>query len=87
MKTKSKISGYIVRSAAYAVFFSVAFIALSLAFYSPTAYSRTAKTFSQPRAFTFAERVALSTTRSKTFTGVTGSGQKRILIPSLRSMR
>ena len=57
MKTKNKISGYIIRSAAYAVFFSVAVIALSLAFYSPV-YSRTAKTFSQPRAFTFAERVA-----------------------------
>ena len=56
MKTKSKISGYIIRSAAYAVFFSVAVIALSLAFYSPV-YSRTAKTFSQPRAFTLAERV------------------------------
>ena len=32
MKTKSKISGYIIRSAAWAVFLSVAFIAASSAF-------------------------------------------------------
>src|SRR5262245_12582363 len=51
MKTKSKIAGHIIRSAAYAVFLSVAFIALSSAFQSP-------KNQSQPRAFRFAERVA-----------------------------
>src|SRR6266536_1411691 len=68
MKTKSKISGYIIRSAAYAVFLSVAFIVASLAFNSPNAwdksasatdgYDRMAKSPSQPRAFSFVERVA-----------------------------
>src|SRR5262245_52271940 len=51
MKTKSKISGYVIRSTAYAVFLSAAFVALSLAFQSP-------KSQSQPRTFSFAERVA-----------------------------
>src|SRR6266496_6083470 len=55
MKTKSKISGHIIRSAAYAVFLSVAFIALSSAVQSPNS---TAKSPSQPRAIGFAERVA-----------------------------
>jgi len=32
MKTKSRISGYMIRSTAYAVFLSVAFIAASSAF-------------------------------------------------------
>ena len=68
MKTKSKISGYIIRSAAYAVFLSVAFIAASSAFDSPNrwyksavatvAYGSTVKSPSQPRAFSFADRVA-----------------------------
>ena len=68
MKTKSKISGHIIRSAAYAVFLSVAFIAASSAFNSPNTwhksagatggYGSTAKSPSQPRAFSFAERVA-----------------------------
>jgi N-acetylneuraminic acid mutarotase len=68
MKTKSKISGYVVRSAAYAVFLSVAFIAASSASNSPNtshksadtggAYDTTGKTSSQPRTFSFAERVA-----------------------------
>ena len=68
MKTKSKISGYIIRSAVYAVFLSVAFIAVSSAFNSPNkwyksavatvGYDSTAKSPSQPRAFSFAERVA-----------------------------
>ena len=67
MKTKSKISGYIIRSAAWAVFLSVAFIAASSAFNSPNkwyksaaatvGYGSTAKSPSQPRAFSFAERV------------------------------
>src|SRR6266536_4994773 len=67
MKTKSKISGHIIRSAAYAVFLSVAFIAASSAFNSPNAwdksasatggYDRMAKSPSQPRAFSFVERV------------------------------
>ena len=67
MKTKSKIGGYIIRSAVYAVF-SVAFIALSSAFNSPNrwhksrgatdAYDVTANVASQPRALSFAERVA-----------------------------
>ena len=68
MKTKSKISGHIIRSAAYAVFLSVAFIALSSASNSPNpshksagtagVYDATGKTSNQPRAFSFAERVA-----------------------------
>src|SRR5437773_2867930 len=68
MKTKSKISGHIIRNAAYAVFLSVAFIAASSAFQSPNrwyksavatgGYDSTAKSPSQPRAFSFVERVA-----------------------------
>jgi N-acetylneuraminic acid mutarotase len=68
MKTKSKISGYIIRSAAWALFLSVAFIAASSAFNSPNrwqspagttgGYDVTGKTSSQPRAVSFAERVA-----------------------------
>ena len=68
MKTKSKISGYMIRSTAYAVFLSVAFVAASWAFHSPNkwyqsavaivGYGSTAKSPSQPRAFSFAERVA-----------------------------
>ena len=60
MKAKSKIGGYIIRNAVYAVCFSVVFVALSLAFQSPnesyksaptSGYSSTAKNQSQPRAF------------------------------------
>jgi hypothetical protein len=68
MKTKSRISGSTIRSAVYAVFFSIAFIALSWALNSPNgwhklsgatgAYNVTAKVVSQPRALSFAERVA-----------------------------
>jgi hypothetical protein len=68
MKTKSKISGYMIRSGAWTVFLSVVFIALSSAFDSPNAwhkpaittaiYDITSKTPSQPRAFSCAERVA-----------------------------
>src|SRR5205809_4556629 len=68
MKTKSKVSGYIIRGGAYAVFVSVVFIAASSASNSPNrwqrlvgttgAYDSTAKTSSQPRALSFAERVA-----------------------------
>ena len=68
MKTKSKISGHIIRSVVYAVFLSVAFIAASSAFQSPNkwyksavaavGYNSTAKSLSQPRAFSFVERVA-----------------------------
>jgi hypothetical protein len=66
MKTKSKNNAHIIRSAAWAVFLSVAFIAASSAFNSPnawdksasaTGYDRMAKSPSQPRAFSFAERV------------------------------
>ena len=67
MKTKSKVSGSMIRSAVYAVFLSVAFIAASWAFNSPNfgyhsavttvGYGSTAKSPSQPRAFSFAERV------------------------------
>ena len=68
MKTKDKISGHTIRSAAYAVFLSVAFIAFSSASNSPNTwhksagttggYNCTTKSPSQPRAFSFAERVA-----------------------------
>jgi N-acetylneuraminic acid mutarotase len=68
MKTKSKIGGYLIRSGVYAVFLSVAFIALSSAFNSPNgrhepaqataAYDLAAKVVSPPRALSFAERVA-----------------------------
>ena len=68
MKTKSKTSGHIIRSGVWAVFLSVAFIALSSAFNSPNrwhktavatgVYDTTAKIPSQPRTFSFAERVA-----------------------------
>ena len=68
MKTKSKISGHIIRSPVYAVFLVVAFIAASSAFDSPNrwhksavatvGYDSTAKSPGQPRAFSFAERVA-----------------------------
>ena len=68
MKTKSRISGYVIRSAAWAVFLSVAFIAASWAFDSPNkwyqsavataGYGSTTKSPSQPRAFSFAQRVA-----------------------------
>jgi hypothetical protein len=67
MKTKSKISGYIIRSGAWAVFLAVAFIAASWAFNSPNkwyksavatvGYGSTAKNPSQPRVFSFVERV------------------------------
>ena len=87
MKTKSKISGYIIRSAAYAVFFSVAVIALSLAFYSPEVHSMGRRRLSANPERLPSPSASLISERSKTFTGVTGSGQKRILIPSLRSMR
>jgi hypothetical protein len=68
MKTKSKISGHIIRSAAYAVFLSAAFIAAgSAANWSNNwqrsagttgAYDAAGTTSSQPRALSFAERVA-----------------------------
>ena len=67
MKTKRKVSGYIIRSAAYAVFLSVAFIAVSWAFQLPNKWYKsavatigdgsTAKSPSQPRVFSFVERV------------------------------
>jgi N-acetylneuraminic acid mutarotase len=68
MKTEGKISGHVIHSAAYAVFLSVVFIAASSASNSPNKWQRSAettgahdatgKTSSQPRAFSFAERVA-----------------------------
>jgi hypothetical protein len=68
MKTKSKISGHIIRSVVYAVFLWVAFIAASWAFQSPNKWHKSAmatggydsrvKSPSQPRAFSFADRVA-----------------------------
>ena len=92
MKTKSKISGYVIRSAALAVFFSVAFIALSWAFNSPRGSGRLAAMIQRRKLRANPERSASPSAsrfneRSKKFTGVTGFGQKKILIPSLRSMR
>src|SRR5215813_11948256 len=68
MKTNTKIGGYIIRSTAYAVLLSLAFIALTSAFQSPNksnksvvatvAYDTMAKSPSQPTALTFVERVA-----------------------------
>ena len=68
MKTKSKINGHIIRSGAWAVFLSVAFIAASSASDSPNTWHKSAATAgghdtigkisSQSRAFSFAERVA-----------------------------
>jgi N-acetylneuraminic acid mutarotase len=68
MKTKSKISGHIIRGGACAVFLSVAFTALSSASNSPNVWQRSAgttgaddttgKSPSQARAFSFPERVA-----------------------------
>src|SRR5436190_17549344 len=55
MKTNSKMGGHILRSAVYTVFLSVVFIALTSAFNSP---DTSEKTSSQPRAFSFVERVA-----------------------------
>src|SRR5690349_4582614 len=68
MKTKSKISGHIIRGGACAVFLWVDFIAATLAFDLPdkwckpavatAGYGSTAKSPSQPRVFSFAERMA-----------------------------
>ena len=68
MKTKSKISGHIIRSGAWAVFLAVAFIAASSAFNSPNKWYKSAvatsamaarrKVRANPEAFSFAERVA-----------------------------
>jgi hypothetical protein len=55
MKTKNKISAYIIRRAAWAVFFPIALIALSSAF---TSLNRMARTSAPPRGLTFAERIA-----------------------------
>ncbi|HEY6154835.1 MAG TPA: hypothetical protein VIW07_13935 [Candidatus Udaeobacter sp.] len=65
---RSKISGYILRSAAYALFLSVGFIAASAAFQSPnkwyksavatSSYDNMIKSPSQVRGLSFAERVA-----------------------------
>ena len=44
MKTKSKISGHIIRGGAWAVFLSVAFIALSSASNSPNTWHKSAGT-------------------------------------------
>ena len=42
MKTKDKIGCYIIRSGVWAVFLSIAFIALSSAFNSPNGWHKTA---------------------------------------------
>jgi N-acetylneuraminic acid mutarotase len=55
MKTKSKISGQFIRGGAWAVFLSVAFVALTSASNSPSTWQSSAN---QPRTFSFAERIA-----------------------------
>ena len=81
----------------YAVFLSVAFIAASSAFNSPNkwhksavatvGYGSTAKSPSQPRAFSFAERVAFQRAIEDVYWRHRIWPQARILIPNLRSMR
>src|SRR3954470_23290342 len=58
MKSKSKISGHVIRGGAWAVFLSAVFIALSSASNSPNTRQRPAGTTSRPRTFSFAECVA-----------------------------
>jgi hypothetical protein len=68
MKTRSKINGYIIRSTAYAAFLSFTFIAASSALnvsnrwhksaWATGGFDAAATITSQPRALTFAERVA-----------------------------
>ena len=91
MKTKSKISGHIIHSAAYAVFLSVAFIAASSAFNSPNAWDKSASDDwrlrrNRRRVRANPERSASPSAsrfneQSKTFTGVIGFGQKKTLDP------
>ena len=86
MKAKSKISAYKIRSGAWAVFLSVTFIALRSA--AATGGSDTmAKTCEPTPERSPSPSASLISERSKRFTGVIGSGRKRIRIPSLRSMR
>jgi N-acetylneuraminic acid mutarotase len=54
-KTKSKISGHVIRGGAWALCLSVAFIALTSASNSPSTWQSSAN---QPRTFSFAERIA-----------------------------
>src|SRR5215470_858248 len=65
MKTKNKISGYIIRGAAIAVVFSSAIVGLTWAFSLPTRSSdlswrsaEVVKRATQTRTLTFADRVA-----------------------------
>src|SRR5919108_1209851 len=64
MKTKSKTSGYVARSAAYAVLFLIAIVGLTSAFNLPGRWSRSVPSASvvQParhaKTLTFADRVA-----------------------------
>src|SRR3982750_661468 len=58
MKSKSKISGHIIRGGAWAVFLSAVFIALSSASNSPNTRQRPAGTTSRALTFSFADRVA-----------------------------
>jgi len=81
MKTKSKISGHIIRGGAWAVFLSVAFIAATSAFDSPNKWYKSAWRLSAMAAL---RKVRANPERSasqsawrtneqlKTFTGVTG---------------
>ena len=91
MKTRSNVSAYSIPSATWAVFVLVAFIAVSSAFNLPKESQKSARTTgtrtqAQPRPISFAERVAFQRALEDVYC-VTGFGQKRIRIPSLRSMR
>jgi len=86
MKTKSKISGHIIRGGAWAVILSVAFIAATSAFDSPNKWYKSAWRLSAMAAL---RKVRANPERSasqsawrtneqlKTFTGVTGFGERR----------
>src|SRR5919109_1451137 len=64
MKTKSKTSGYVARSAAYAVLFLIAIVGLTSAFNLPSRWSRSVPSASvvqparQTKTLTFTDRVA-----------------------------
>ena len=95
MKTKNKISAYILRGSTAALLFSCVIVALCSAINLPeqppkalppqdnAAFSANAH---QNRTLSFADRVAYQR-GSKTFTGGTGSGQTRTPAPSHRWTR
>ena len=92
MKTKNKISGYMIRGASIVVVFSSAIIGFTWAVNLPNGSSdlswhsaEIAKPSTQTRTLKFAD-ASRTNTRSKTSMGVIGSSQRSALTPSLRSM-